>query len=140
MDVYAVVSGYYSDWCLHGYCETLEEACNYCAYMNEQSDYDEYYPKKMSLLDKKTPTLKHYYSYRITFYLYNGTWNMRDFEEDEFEIVDKFRPSTIQDGRAIYKDVNWIAVTVCQDELNVDKAKRAAQDCLYTYLGCNVVF
>lgn len=138
MKIYAIVSGCYSDWSIHGYVSDLEAAYRYCAEKNgvgNGNSYEDYYPIEIECLDGDVVTnITFNYKYRAVFYLRNGTWTMRDFSLDDIKPTGESIYCNILDGRKEYNAL-WIRVEFTMTVLNFDRAKKVAQDKLYQYLA-----
>lgn len=132
-DLYAIASGYYSDWTIHGYCTSKEEAYDYCAVTNRG-----YYPILMKHLTPGTKEIpRHIYEYRFSFRQRNGSWIPDEYDECRAEIryhiPSDTQPSISRDAR----DSAWpyIEVSVLSRRLDVKAAEKIAQDYLYKYLA-----
>ena len=51
--VYGVFSGCYSDWSVHGYFNSKEDADKYCCVCNKNGEYDNYYVKPLENLENE---------------------------------------------------------------------------------------
>lgn len=138
--IYGIFSGAYSDWSIHGYFSSAEDAFKYCAEQNEKlkcESYDSFYPLEIPCLDG-TPICppKFKYKYRFVFRRdkKEKCWLADDFEYNNIGISEKEEPSpSIQDKQnGVYP---WISVTVYLKSINIERAKKIAQDYLYMYLA-----
>ena len=131
--LYAIVSGYYSDWAIHGFCTSLQEAYEYCA----SAPY-EYYPVEIKHLARGGREIRsHVYKYRFVFRMRDGSWVPDEYDECLAEIEygneapEKLTP-VIRDVPCGWKDIE---ITVYRKRLGVEYARKAAQDYLYKYLA-----
>ena len=137
--IYGIFSGAYSDWSVHGYFSSAEDAFKFCAEQNEKLEfaYDSFYPLEIPCLDGAPihpPKFKYKYRFVFRWYKKEKCWLADDFEYNNIEISKEEGPSpSIQDKRnGVYQ---WISVTVCLKSINIERAKKIAQDYLYMYLS-----
>lgn len=132
---YAIMSGEYSDWQIHGYLSDLEEAYKYCEWKNSIDKYASYYPVEIPCLDGVCEVdVKFKYKYRIVFDFRDGTWVMRDIGIDNVTTTNHDSWNNIVDGRKTYYN-KWIVVEFAMTVLDFDRAKKVAEDKLYQYLA-----
>lgn len=132
---YAIMSGVYSDWNIVGYISNLEDAYKYCAWRNSVDKYDQYYPVEMPCLDENCEIdIEFKYKYRTVFDLRKGSWAMRDINIDDVEPTNLDNYCNIRDGRKQY-NISWIAIEFTMSVLDLDRAKKVAEDKLYQYLA-----
>ena len=132
---YAIMSGKYSDWQIHGYLSDLEEAYKYCEWKNSTDKYDSYYPVEIPCLDGVCEAdIQFKYKYRVVFDLRKGTWVMRDIGIDNVTTTNHDSWNNIVDGRKTYY-TQWIAIEFTMAVLDFDRAKKVAEDKLYQYLA-----
>ena len=136
MKIYAIESGEYSDYCVHGYCTSEEQAMQTCAFLNQEifngraSVYIENYVytyQELECLDRKQPVPILYF-FRSSF-SYNssaGSWAGRIdhgpyMTHSPCEQVSKRGPTYFVD------------ITVRNNDRSL--AAKAAQDVFYKYLA-----
>lgn len=131
--VYGVFSGCYSDWAVHGYFNSKEDADKYCYVCNKNGEYDNYYVKPLENLeneiDLSSISLK--YEYCIVFTkrnsMKNGIKSVPQYSSCELDYQcytgDEFRYNKIE-----YYDPNTTRICVNIDSDDYNLAQKIAQD------------
>lgn len=131
MIVYGVFSGQYSDWSVHGYFDTRDEAEKYCAKMNLHEDkdddnsysyYDNYYVVNINKLNADLKDIKLRYYHEVVFDFKTGMRN--EPERYEYYIGEK-KPQKSQYNLFRNND-GWVSFAF--DCENRKKAEKIAQD------------
>lgn len=125
-NVYAVFSGEYSDWRVHGFFEDKVEAQKYCAIKNKDGWNNEYYVIALDKIQADVSAVKLYYHHEVVFDFKNGTFVMRE-EPDRYS----FYSGKKKENELIYNTNNaqnwgWVAIKVSTKERK--KAEKIAQD------------
>jgi hypothetical protein len=121
--VYGIFSGAYSDWSVHGFFESEDEAMVYCAIKNQGLDeYDKYYIMPLSKINAKIPDIKLNYFHTVVFDFNNG---MRS-EEDRYDYyIGEDKPSFTKYN--VFKNNDgWISFSF--NGKSREKAEKIAQD------------
>lgn len=137
MKIFAIQSGEYSDYCVHGYCTSEDQARQACARLNPsrvRSDYisDEYTYFEMDCLDSAqlVPIL-----YLFTFYFTHSAnqaaW-LGHPEEMEPILICSHCSKAVKVSAGAYR----VFITVREN--NVALAAKAAQDALYKQIALDV--
>lgn len=124
-EVYGVFSGYFSNWNIHGYFNTLEEAEKYCALRNKNLEYyyDNYYVVKIPKIEADVSNIKLKYYHEIIFDFDTGMRN--EPNRYSYYIGEKNKPLTIQYNVFANKK-GWILFKLtCETR---QKAEKIAQD------------
>lgn len=122
--IYAIFSGEYSDWAVHGFFETEEEANNYCLIKNQNDKYysDNYYVEEIDKIDVNVKNIEQRPYYICKFRFNNNIQNYsfkikKDFYYDESkEFIDTY-------GNFFSY---WIEFSINTD--SEEKAKKIAYD------------
>ena len=130
--VYLIMVGEYSDRHCVGFCTTEQEAVRICAIKNgfQRSNmcYGDYEYEEVECLDGRIAgDVETGYSFCVSFAPVDGGWHM--YHCDGGVVSVEHRPYFYErrDGR--------ISVTVWTKDDDEDKAKKIAQDSLYTWLS-----
>lgn len=138
--VYGVFSGCYSDWSVHGYFNSKEDADKYCCVCNKNGEYDNYYVKPLENLeneiDLSSISLK--YEYCIVFTkrnsMKNGIKSVPQYSSCELDYQcytgDEFRYNKIE-----YYDPNTTRICV---NIDSDDYKFSSKNC--SGLFCSITF
>lgn len=139
--VWAIFSGEYSDWEVHGFCETEEEAKQVCAEMNANYDIfgcDEYYYEKIDRMHKHMEN--GVYEYCYTFLVRNDinsyTFHFQNRTHDDGPVLayhQRHRAPSV-DKISDLKRSNWVYVWLPSDD-EMEQAMKIAQDTWYKYLA-----
>ena len=121
--MYAIFSGYDSDWTILGYFENKDDAEKYVASYNDVIGDDEYYILEVNSLklteEQKNIKVKQYHT--VVFDYKNGKFVMRN-EPDRYEVRLKDKKRIIQ----ISYCYRWISFNFISE--NREKAERTYQD------------
>ena len=129
MVVYGVFSGCYSDWNVHGYFKTRDEAEKYCAIQNRKNIYDKYYVKNLPEITADVSDISLRYYHEVVFDFKRGMRN----EPDRYEYyIGERKPS-----KTVYNVFpsgdGWIAFSFDCDKR--DRAEKIAQDKYYIFMN-----
>jgi len=128
--VYGIFSGEYSDWVVHGYFTDRGRAEQYCAKLNFDQDYDEYYVKDISEIDSDIgANEKLQYYHTVIFDFDKG---MRNTPNDYIYYIGSRRKE-----ESVYnsfgKNNGWICFHLNADSRK--KAEKIAQDKYYMFIN-----
>jgi hypothetical protein len=121
--VFGIFSGEYSDWQVHGYLNTEDEAEKYCALKNKGLDFDKYYYyKELPLIKADVSNVKINYYHCVVFDFEYGMRN--DPDGYEYYTGEPKKPQTIYN---LFRDnQGWISFQFnCETR---EKAEKIAQD------------
>ncbi len=135
--IYAVVSGYYSDYTVNGYCTTRELAEKYCALRNKGVD-DSYRAEELECFDDVGSQVeKIWFVYCFSFERLKSGWRVTPISSDNYSTDHCHREPDISDRRFIRQypghDSNNIWVKVWVDKQDIEKARKIAIDAFYMW-------
>lgn len=137
--VYAIFSGEYSDWVVHGYFTDPEEAYAYCFKENQKrrDEFEsEYYVVSIREINSDVSDVpKLYYKFCLHFWSAAGSseW-ICSCDEDLVDVATTKTNTEIHLDRRAYAG-RAVGASVCLDEYNPEKAKKIALDMLYKHLA-----
>lgn len=142
MSVFIITSGCYSDYCVHGYCTTEENAKKYCALQNsgEAGRWDAYEYEEIECYDdsaSKVDELFYQYNFFYVRHEYKNEWTC--VSQSDEPLVVAVKNTSAKYKRAKYAgERSGVSVTVCTKTDDKEKAKKISQDILYQWLASKV--
>jgi hypothetical protein len=128
--VFAIFSGEYSDWEVHGFFTNLEDAEKYCVVKNENISYGEFYVEEISNIIADVSDVKVIRVHEVVFDITRNGMVMRN-EPDRYKI--KSAKSTLPQI-SVDRGGIWIAVRGIVAETR-ESAEKIAQDKLAEFLA-----
>lgn len=128
--IYAVFSGAYSDWNVHGYFDTRDEAEKYCAMQNKDIgwSYDEYYVEDLKKINANVSDIRLNYYHEVMFDFNTGMRN----EPDRYKYYQGNDKAPITRYNVFSSGDGWISFSFnCQLR---EKAEKIAQDKYATFI------
>lgn len=135
-EIFAIISGEYSDWNIEGYTDSEDSAMRICAVHNKETEYDDWYFTKVEKMEKPIRTIELKYVHEVLFDKSMDKWVMRQ-EPDRykyFENGDKEIPEKSKVNYWIHNS-GIIVATIPMKENNRKKAEKIAQNMLYQFLA-----
>ena len=137
MKIFAIQSGEYSDYCVHGHCTSEDQARQACARLNPsrvESSYisDEFTYFEMDCLDSaQLVPILYLFTFYFTHSAKHAAWVGRP-EEREPIVICSHCSKVVKLRESAYH----VFITVREN--NVDLAAKAAQDALYNQIALDV--
>lgn len=139
MSVFIITSGCYSDYTVHGYCTTEENAKKYCALKNSgnYSRYDQFDYAEIECLDDPANAVNQiYYQFVFRFkrHEYKNIWECFSREESMM-VAAKTASCKWCRQRYATDPLGYAEVTVTAETDDFKKAQKIAQDVLYQWIA-----
>lgn len=116
--VYAIFSGCYSDWDVHGYFLDETKAQKYCALKNKKQGENDFYVEKIDFINADVTEVKLKYYHEVTFQFGKGM--VKESDSYDYYSGEDRKP------RITYSGCGWISFEFnCETR---EKAEKIAQD------------
>lgn len=135
-EIFAILSGEYSDWNIEGYTDSEDKAMQICAVHNKENKHDDWYYAEVKKMENPIRTIELKYVHEVVFDKNMEAWQMMQdpYRYKYFESGDKDIPEHSKIDYWTYTD-RIIVATIPMKENNRKKAEKIAQDMLYQFLA-----
>lgn len=124
--VYAIFSGEYSDWNVHGFFTNEEDADKYCSFKNTENEYEDFYVIRLDNIEREVD-LGNF----KTSYLHEIDYRKQSFlNKQESFTVERIEPCNTKRENTISTNAYGMWFHIVLDEKNEEKAIKIAQDML----------